>query len=148
MNVLTERAKELRRATAVHYNCAQSVVLPFAEAFGIPEETAMKFAAGFGGGMHKGDMCGTVTGGLMALGLKYGFCEPGDAVGKDIMNKKAMEYERRVAEANNGCLRCREMLGVDPSTPEGKLQAGEIIPKTCPGLVAKACAILEEMLED
>ena len=130
------------------YDCAQTVFSHFAEELGLDEETALKISAGFGGGMHKGDMCGTVTGGLMALGLKYGFCEPKDAVGKDIMNKKAMEYEQRVSEASGGCLRCREMLGVDPSTPEGKMKAGEIIPNKCPGLVVNSCKILEEMLQD
>ena len=118
------------------------------EELDLDEETALKIAAGFGGGMHKGDMCGTVTGGLMVLGLKYGFCEPNDAVGKDLMNQKAMEYERRIQEVDEGCLRCREMLGVDPSTPEGKAQAMNIIPKKCPQLVVNACKILEEMLQD
>lgn len=131
-----------------NFDCAQTVFAHFAEDLGMDEETALKVAAGFGGGMHKGDMCGTVTGGLMALGLKYGFCEPNDAVGKDIMNQKAIEYERRVAEANEGCIRCRELLGVDTSTPEGKMAAGEIIHARCPGFVVKACNILEELLED
>ena len=147
MEHMTEE-KARARLFEDNFDCAQTVLSHFAEELDLDEETALKLASGFGGGMHKGDMCGTVTGGLMVLGLKYGFSEPGDAVGKDIMNKKAMEYERRVQEANNGCLRCREMLGVDPSTPEGKLQAGEIIPKTCPGLVVKACNILEELLQD
>ena len=130
------------------FDCAQTVFSAFAEDLDLDEETALKIAAGFGGGMHKGDMCGTVTGGLMVLGLKYGFCEPNDAVGKDLMNQKAMEYERRIQEVDEGCLRCREMLGVDPSTPEGKAQAMNIIPKKCPQLVVNACKILEELLQD
>ena len=142
----------LEKATARlfedNFDCAQTVFSHFAEELGLDEETALKISAGFGGGMHKGDMCGTVTGGLMVLGLKYGFCEPNDAVGKDFMNRKAMEFERRIQEADDGCLRCREMLGVDPSTPEGKLKAMEIIPKRCPQLVVNACNILEELLED
>ena len=53
------------------YDCAQTVFSHFAEELGLDEETALKISAGFGGGMHKGDMCGTVTGGLMALGLVH-----------------------------------------------------------------------------
>jgi len=147
MEHMTEE-KASARLFEDQFDCAQTVFSHFAEELGLDEELALKIASGFGGGMHKGDMCGTVTGGLMALGLKYGFCEPGDTVGKEIMNKKAMEFERRVQEANNGCLLCREMLGVDPSTPEGKMQAKDIIPKRCPLLVTRACAILEELLED
>ena len=112
----------LEKATARlfedNFDCAQTVFSHFAEELDLDEETALKIAAGFGGGMHK------------------------------VMNQKAMEYERRIQEVDEGCLRCREMLGVDPSTPEGKAQAMNIIPKKCPQLVVNACKILEEMLQD
>ena len=129
------------------FDCAQTVLAAFAEDLDLDEETALKVAAGFGGGMHLGDVCGAVTGGLMVLGLKYGFTEEGDTVGKNIMNGKAQEYERRLRE-KIGALHCRELLGVDPSTPEGKLQAGSVIPERCPGFVTAACDLLEELLED
>lgn len=141
--------EEMARARlfADGFDCAQAVFSHFAEDLDLDEELALKIAAGFGGGMHQGDMCGCVTGGLMALGLKFGFSEAGDTIGKDIMNRKAQEFERRMREALGG-LRCRELLGVDVGTPEGKLEAGSVIPVRCPGFVAKACEILEELLED
>ena len=129
------------------FDCAQTVFSAFAEELDLDEETALKIAAGFGGGMHLGDMCGCVTGGLMVLGLKYGWNEEGDAVGKDLMNRKAQEYERRFRERLGG-LRCRELLEADVSTSEGKMLAAERIPDRCPGFVAAATEILEEMLED
>ena len=129
------------------YDCAQTVFSAFAEDLDLDEETALKIAAGFGGGMHQGDMCGCVTGGLMVLGLKYGWSEEGDAVGKDLMNRKAQEFERRFRERLGG-LRCRELLDADVSTPEGKMLAAERIPGRCPGFAAAATEILEEMLED
>ena len=64
-----ERARELRADTARHYNCCQSVVLPFAEELGLDEEAVLKLAEHFGSGMRRGSVCGAVTGGLMALGL-------------------------------------------------------------------------------
>ena len=129
------------------FDCAQTVFSAFAEDLDLDEETALKIAAGFGGGMHRGDMCGCVTGGLMVLGLKYGWSEEGDAVGKDLMNRKAQEYERRFRERLGG-LRCRELLEADVSTPEGKFLAAERVPQRCPGFVTAACEILEEMLEE
>ncbi|MBR5701989.1 MAG: C_GCAxxG_C_C family protein [Oscillospiraceae bacterium] len=129
------------------FDCAQTVFSAFAEELDLDEETALKIAAGFGGGMHLGDMCGCVTGGLMVLGLKYGWSEEGDAVGKDLMNRKAQEYERRFLERLGG-LRCRELLEADVSTSEGKMLAAERIPDRCPGFAAAATEILEEMLED
>lgn len=144
-----EMTEEMARARLFEdgFDCAQAVFSHFAEDLDLDEELALKIAAGFGGGMHQGDMCGCVTGGLMALGLKYGFSEPGDVVGKSIMDQKAQEYERRMKEALGG-IRCRELLGADVSTPEGKMEAGNVIPQRCPGFVAKACEILEELLED
>lgn len=129
------------------YDCAQTVLARFAEDLDLDEEMAYKLASGFGGGMHQGDMCGCVTGGLMVLGLKYGFHEPEDKVGKDIMNRKAQEFERRFREACGG-LRCRELLGYDVGKEEEKPLAAERIPQRCPGLVVTACEILEDMLED
>ena len=129
------------------FDCAQTVFSVFAEELDLDEETALKIAAGFGGGMHLGDMCGCVTGGLLVLGLKYGWNEEGDAVGKDLMNRKAQEYERRFLERLCG-LRCRELLEADVSTSEGKMLAAERIPDRCPGFAAAATEILEEMLED
>ena len=129
------------------YDCAQTVFSTFAEDLDLDQETALKIASGFGGGMHQGDMCGCVTGGLMVLGLKYGWSEESDAVGKDLMNRKAQEFERRFLERLGG-LRCRELLEADVSTQEGKLLAAERIPDRCPGFVTAACEILEEMLED
>ena len=129
------------------FDCAQTVLSAFAEDLDLDEETALRIAAGFGGGMHKGDMCGCVTGGLMALGLKYGWSEEVDRVGKDLMNGKAQEFERRFRE-RLGALRCRELLEADVSTPEGKFLAAERIPQRCPGFVAAATEILEEMLDE
>ena len=69
MEKYLERARELRAIVTPHYNCAQSVLLPFAETFGMSEDEVMRIAVHFGRGMKMGSVCGAVTGGLMALGL-------------------------------------------------------------------------------
>ncbi len=130
MNVLTERAKELRGATAVHYNCAQSVVLPFAEAFGIPEETAMKFAAGFGGGMKRGGICGAVTGGVMALGF-FGIDDP----------KNLGRFYRRVQENHEGFLECRDLLRINA-------EKGLEKKPHCDAMVYEAISLVEELVRE
>ena len=40
MSKYIEKAKELRAITDVHYNCAQSVLVPFAKEMGMTEEQA------------------------------------------------------------------------------------------------------------
>lgn len=128
-------------------DCGQTVFAHFAEELDLDEETALKIAAGFGGGMHRGEVCGCVSGALMALGLKYGFCDGNDTVGKGIMNEKADLFMRRFEE-ECGSLLCRGLLGVDTGTAQGKMAAGEIIPLRCPDFVTAACRILDELLEE
>ena len=64
-----EHAAALRADTTTHYNCAQSVLIPFAKEAGLTEEQANALTAHFGSGMRHGATCGAVTGALMALGL-------------------------------------------------------------------------------
>ena len=69
----SEHAAALRADTTTHYNCAQSVLIPFAKEAGLTEEQANALTAHFGSGMRHGATCGAVTGALMALGiLGYG----------------------------------------------------------------------------
>lgn len=131
------------------YNCAQAVFSHAAEELGLDEEEALKIASGFGGGMMLGEVCGCVTGAIMALGLKYGFSEPNDNIGKGISNGKTMEFLKKFKE-KNGAHRCKELLGLDISIPEEKVKIGEegLIAKKCPGFVCSACEILDELLRD
>lgn len=68
MSEYMEKAKELRAIVSPHYNCAQAIVIPFAEKAGITPDIAWKMAANFGGGMRRAAACGAITGGLMVLG--------------------------------------------------------------------------------
>ena len=125
-----DRAKQLRNSTERHYNCAQATVVPFAEAAGIDEGTALKFAAGFGGGMKRGSVCGAVTGGIMALGL-FGLDDP----------KTLGEFHRRIKANHSGCLDCTELL---------KMNAEAGLPKKphCDDMVYESIGIVEELLKE
>ena len=50
------------------YNCAQSVFAACCEYTGMDEKTALAISAGFGGGARSGELCGAVTGAIMAEG--------------------------------------------------------------------------------
>ena len=130
MSKLRERAEELRAIVTPHYNCAQSVVLPFAEECGIPEETAMRFAAGFGGGMKRASVCGAVTGGLMALGL-YGIDDPA----------RLGEYHRILKERHCGCLECADLLRMNA-------EAGREKKPHCDAMVYECVELVEEILKE
>lgn len=101
MSKILERAKELRAITERHYNCAQSVFLPFAEAKGVDSELANSFAANFGAGMKRGGTCGAITGGLMVLGL-YGVEDP----------ETIRTYHQRLMANHDRMMDCKDLLSV------------------------------------
>ena len=68
-----EHTQALRANTQVHFNCFQSVVVPFARELGLTEEQAYALGAHFGSGMRHGSACGALSGALLVLGgLGYG----------------------------------------------------------------------------
>ena len=102
-------------------------------------ETALKIAGGFGGGMGRmAGTCGAVTGAFMVIGLVHSMTKKGDLQQKEL----SYEYIRKFAEKfreRNGTLVCRELMGVDVSTPEGfaeskaKEHRPDHLPEVCPG---------------
>ena len=127
------------------YSCAQAVFSAYAEKLGMDRQTALKVSAGFGGGMGRmAGTCGALTGAFMALGLKYG---GPDSESKD----KTYELVRELADrfrARHGSLECRELLGCDLSTPEGRERAKEqgLHSSVCTQIVRDAAEILEGLL--
>jgi len=99
---------------ACGYNCAQSVLGVFSDELGLSREMAFKIASGFGGGMRQGEVCGAVTGALMAIGLKEGFYEQGDVAGKAHIAEKTVAFEA-MFEEKYGSILCKQLLGYNPS---------------------------------
>ena len=64
-----EKVRLLRADQNVHYNCAQSVVVTFADRIGLSDQQCYQMAAHFGSGMRHGSTCGALTGALMVLGM-------------------------------------------------------------------------------
>ena len=132
---------------AQKFRCSQAVLAAFAEELGLSEKQALKLGACFGGGMCKGEVCGACTGALMALGLKFGPCEVGDVDSKTKTNDITVKFLETFQEENGSYL-CRELLGCDLATPEGKLYAAEhnLFTELCPKMVISATEIAEKLL--
>jgi hypothetical protein len=64
-------AKDLKNYFGKGYSCAESMLMVGLRYLKKPEELFW-IAGGFGGGMYHRDVCGIVTGGIMALGLAAG----------------------------------------------------------------------------
>jgi C_GCAxxG_C_C family probable redox protein len=132
---------------AAGFNCAQAVLSAYAGQFGFDDDTALKIASGFGGGMGRmAETCGVVTGAFMVLGLRYGQASP-EREAKEAIYAWIREFADRF-QARNGSLLCRDLLGCDISSPEGLRRAknDNLLTTRCPKLVRNAAEILEELL--
>lgn len=99
-------------------NCAQAVFCAFAEDFGMDAATAEKVSAGLGGGVgRQREVCGTVTGAALVLGLKFG---------PDKMNVYShVQNLSNKFKDECGSIVCRELLA-----GTGATQGGNAEPRT------------------
>ena len=146
-NSLGEKA--IRHFRVEGYNCSQSVLLTMAEHWKFKNELIPKVATAFGGGMGRcGSVCGALTGGLMAIGIKYGTNEPS-------AEKRSRAYELaetfyRQFEKQNRSVMCRELIGLDLSDAKQRKTAQEehVFEKKCTVFVESAVKILVTLDRD
>lgn len=132
MSKYLDRARELRATVTPHYNCAQSVLLPFAEEAGIDEETALKMAANFGGGMRIASACGAFTGAIMALGL-MGYDDPA----------MVTEVARRIKSEHEGFIDCKDLLKLNHDKGLEKKPHCDSMVFECVGIVEDIAGLKE-----
>ena len=146
-----ERRKQFSPDGRPVYNCCQSVVSIFAQDVGYDEETCMKAATYFRGGMQMGSVCGAITGMCMAADLIRGPGEASDKAAKD----EHYAFIRGLCDAfrdETGSIICRELLGLAPKQSDSPVSE----PRTeayykkrpCAELVELAAKILSENLPD
>lgn len=117
---LHEKAVELH---SENYNCAQCVLKACKEFYPeISDELLAKIASGFGGGVCCGEICGALTGGVMAVGLSTEFNETdADSILASKNNIKAIISHMNSTFKNNfNSLLCSELKG-------GKHSCNELI---------------------
>jgi C_GCAxxG_C_C family probable redox protein len=139
--------------TAVEYflkqrNCSQAILMTFGPELGFPFELAPKIAAPFGAGIGRlGQTCGAVSGAVMVLGLLAGDNSLDPLQQKELSYALAREFVDRFIQQRSST-QCRELLGIDISTPEGLERVREegLTETLCPELVRDAAKILLEMI--
>ena len=131
MSKYTDLAMERRAQTGPDgkpaWNCCQAVVSVFARDAGYDEETCMKAATFFRGGMQTGSVCGAVTGSLLALGLA-GVSDP----------QAANDLIRKVRENHNGMINCADLLRVNAENGGEKKTHCNAMIRECIGYVEEA----------
>lgn len=131
-------------------NCAQSVLLGFADRFQIQEDHAINIASGFGAGMGRlQKTCGVVSGAYMVLGLFAGTKSMYNAEKKEIAYSLIREFTKRF-EAINGTSVCADLLHCDLNTKEGKekFEGAHLSETVCEKCIQSSLNILDDLMEE
>ena len=148
--MISEREKQAVRNFASGCNCAQSVVLAYADILGLTQEQAARVSVGFGGGIGRlRDNCGAFSAAVMLCGALEG---PQGAC----KEHRAQTYARvqevhRQFVARNGSISCAELLGraktPEAPTPDARTQA-YYRSRPCARIIRYACQIIDGMLAE
>ena len=84
-------AKDIENYAGKGYSCAESIYVVSLNAFDRPEEW-LHAAAVFGGGLGKRDLCGLLTGGMMAIGVAGGKLHSDRKDAKDWAREASLSY--------------------------------------------------------
>ena len=147
MTIHEQRAKEQFLSG---YNCAQAVLAAFAPELGMDEKTAAKLAAGFGGGMAgMREVCGAISGMMMAASALYGYDEPG-AYEEKVAHYALVRGLIEQFQADKGSIICRELLGLGKDAPAqtpAKRTPEYYKSRPCAELIGHAAALLDAYIE-
>ena len=132
-------------------NCAQAVVMAYADELGMDEKTAARLASSFGGGIGRmREVCGAVSGMMMVYGLLKGYDDLKDPAVKKTHYTNVQALANAFRE-QNGSIVCREILSLrrdestDPSPTPRTAQFFHSRP--CLDCVATAARLLDEALK-
>ncbi len=142
------RVEQAVETFARDFSCAQAVFTAFAAEADLDRETALRVAAGFGGGFARaGETCGAVTGAVLALGLRH-CARPASEPTAKLQSYPAVRAFLERFKEQHGSLLCRELLGCDISTPEALQRAQEsgVVKARCPGFARTAAEIVESLM--
>ena len=144
-----DHAEKARALFLEGYNCAQAVLCAFEDLTGMDRETSARLASSFGGGMGRmREVCGTVSGGLIVLGILRGYEDPKDLKAKTDHYHLVQEFARRF-RGINGTIICRELLKNVQTKPGNEPEARTpeyYASRPCLRHVGEAAAIVDELL--
>lgn len=107
MSKHSDRAVELFKQG---YNCSQAVFVAFSDEYDMDETTALKVSSGLGGGVGRlREVCGTVTGAAMVVGMLNGATDGADNEAKAETYRIVQQIAEEFRE-QQGSVICRELL--------------------------------------
>lgn len=133
------------------YNCCQAVFLAFSDECGLDRKTMALLASGLGGGVSKmREVCGAVSGMILATGCLYGYSEAKDSEGKietyALGNKLASAFKEEF-----DTIICRDLLGGEDgknTDPKPAVRTAKYYAeRPCEKFVGYAAELLSEYIE-
>jgi C_GCAxxG_C_C family probable redox protein len=143
---------EVEQAVAFYkqgYTCTQSILSSFADRYGLQKDLAFRMGEPFGAGTScTNDMCGSVAGAILVLGLQYGSARCDDDAARYRTYQFVNELIQRF-KGLHGSIQCGDLLGYDLSDPHQLKTVWEkgLFTQLCPHLVRDAAQILIEMID-
>ena len=131
------------------YNCAQAVIMVYADRIGMDEKTCAKLSSSFGGGMGRmREVCGAVSGMFMVAGLLYGYDGPEEGEIKK-EHYARIQYLAEKFREKAGSIVCREILKNPPSDPTPSPRTAEYYKqRPCARMVTLAVRIMEDYIAE
>jgi C_GCAxxG_C_C family probable redox protein len=131
-------------------NCAQAVLMAYADVLGLTQEQAALVSVGHGGGMGRLRLhCGAFSAAVMLAGAIEGPDGP-KKEHRPQTYARVQAIHRRFVE-QNGTISCAELLGRAkvPENPTPEERTPEYYARRpCERVIRSACRIIDEMLEE
>ena len=132
MSKRQERAVDLYKNKG--YNCAQAIVVAYADVLNMSEEQAFSTFAGFGGGFGgQHEVCGAISGMTAVFGALLNV-KPTEENGKQKIYSRIMNACKEFKK-EHGTIICRNLLVNAKKTDSS--------PKPCSKYIASCCALLD-----
>jgi C_GCAxxG_C_C family probable redox protein len=128
-------------------NCAQSVVVSFADEMNFDRNLGLSMSCGFGGGMGRlQETCGAATGAFMILGVHT--CKKLTDIKqrKEVTYAGIQEFSEKF-KAIHGTMNCKSLINCDLRTEEGHryLKEHNLSKTVCEKCITDAVRIIEEI---
>jgi len=129
-------------------NCAQSIVMVFAEDLKLDRELAVSVSCGFGGGMGRlQETCGAATGSFIVLGTNSCRNHSDNSDRKEAAYSDIQKFREKFTSIY-GTMNCKELLKANLRTEEGQQRVKEnnLTEIVCEKCIVDAVKITGELM--
>lgn len=130
------------------FNCTQSILSVFATDFGLDRNFAARISQGFGAGIGRSDeICGSLSGAIVVIGLRYGGLAPDDSAAKEKTYTMVGELVKKFKPLHSS-VACTDLLGYNLSDPQqyADAKAHQVAKKKCPAFIRDAVELVESLI--